>query len=116
FFKFPEHLDPDNGFPQPTRKIDTKLAFGLSILPVPIINLSPDDMKDSTRAMEFAKLAVRNLLRGTALGLPTGQDVAQAMGIPAKFILTKDQIDLNGDLRTKFASTTPLWYYILKDA
>jgi hypothetical protein len=115
FFKFPEHLDPENGFPQPTRKIDTKLAFGLSILPAPIVNPSPEDKKDPKRAVEFAKLAVRNLLRGKALGLPTGQDVARAMGIPAKFILTKDQIAI-GDLRSKFASTTPLWYYILKEA
>lgn len=118
-------MDPKNGFPQPTRKIDTKLAFGLSILPVPVINLSAEDKKDTNRAMEFAKLAVRNLLRGKALGLPTGQDVARAMSIPAKFILTGNQIakgdgvttfDLNDDLRTKFADTTPLWYYILKEA
>ncbi len=125
FFKFPEHLDPQNGFPQPTRNIDTKLAFGLGILPEPVINLSPEDKKDPKRATEFAKLAVRNLLRGKALGLPTGQDVARTMGIPAKFILTGDRIakgdgaitsDLSDDLKTKFADTTPLWYYILKEA
>jgi len=125
FFKFPEHVDPDNGFPQPTRKIDTKLAFGLSILPAPIVNPSPEDKNDPQRAMEFAKLSVRNLLRGKALGLPTGQDVARTMGIPARFILTENQItsgdgvtttDLHADLGTKFANTTPLWYYILKEA
>jgi hypothetical protein len=41
------------------------------------------------------------------------------MGIPARFILTGNQIttaDLNADLGAKFADTTPLWYYILKEA
>src|SRR2546428_557682 len=59
---------------QPSRRIDTKLAFGLSLLP------------DSV-AKGIAALAERDLKRGKALGLPSGQAVARAMGIPEDLIL-----------------------------
>lgn len=123
FFKFPDAQG--DGMPQPTRKIDTKLAFGLSVLPDPVIHLGAEDKKDSKLARELSKLAVRNLLRGKALGLPTGQAVAKAMGIPVGSILTPKQIttgnrttttDLDSNLAAKFADNTPLWYYILKEA
>jgi hypothetical protein len=61
----------DTGFPVPvhnkTRKIDTVLANGLEALP-------------GFSGM-MAELATRNLRRGLALGLPSGQGMAQAFGI-----------------------------------
>lgn len=76
---------------QPSRKIDSKLAAGLFDLP------GFDDVESS--------LAFRNLKRGEALGLPSGQDVARLLGVPV--------LD-GGTLGAP--EPTPLWFYILKEA
>jgi Animal haem peroxidase len=71
-------------------------------------------------------LSTRNLLRGQQLGLPSGQDVARAMGVTP---LRDDQIAVgpvlgNGNTGSKpitavspaFAGKAPLWTYILAEA
>jgi Animal haem peroxidase len=62
-------------------------------------------------------LPFRNLKRGVMLGLPSGQDVAHAMGITA---LTPTEIATGPDggvaAAQGFDKKTPLWYYILKEA
>jgi hypothetical protein len=66
-------------------------------------------------------LPFRNLKRGVLLDLPSGQDVARAMGLSP---LTGDELgtDLGGGsdgtvLKAQGLHTaTPLWYYILKEA
>jgi hypothetical protein len=62
-------------------------------------------------------LPLRNLQRGVHLGLPSGQDVAHAMGITA---LTPAEISKGTDgavaAAQGFDKKTPLWYYILKEA
>jgi hypothetical protein len=62
-------------------------------------------------------LPFRNLRRGVILGLPSGQDVAKAMGITA---LTAAEITTGTDgavaAAQGFDKKTPLWYYILKEA
>jgi hypothetical protein len=98
FFEFPEG---DASKRQPSRRIDTTLAPGLSELPF---------------ARVVRSLATRNLLRGKALGLPAGQAVATAMGIPPDLILGRDDMGLAGDLADRFGDRTPLWYYVLKEA
>jgi hypothetical protein len=86
-----------------TRRIDTTMAQGLRRLAVP--------------AGQPAVLAVRNLLRGSRLGLPTGQAVAEAMGAAQ---LAPDDIASGNDgeilRKHNFHQQTPLWYYILKEA
>ena len=70
----------------------------------------------------MAMLAKRNLLRGLALGLPSGQGMAKQLRIP---VMTRTQLtqglpaaeaavlrQLNGRLMKK----TPLWYYVLREA
>jgi hypothetical protein len=89
--------------PQPSRKIDTLLAQGLRTLPE---NVAGDIIRS---------LAERNLRRGVALGLPSGQSVARAMGMPEDLILGVGDMGLGGDLE-KYGDNTPLWYYILKEA
>lgn len=88
-----------------TRSIDTALALTLKSIP----SLQPENQK--------APLAVRNLLRARALGLPTGQAVAEAVGAPT---LTPEQVRAGAHAKIlrahKFDSQTPLWYYILKEA
>jgi hypothetical protein len=63
-------------------------------------------------------LPFRNLKRGVMLGLPSGQDVAAAMGITNP--LTPDEIASGPDgavaKKHKLHEKTPLWYYILKEA
>lgn len=89
---------------QPSRKIDTKLAFGLSILPEAV-------------AKDIHALAERDLKRGKALGLPSGQAVARAMGIPEDLILhRRDLKSLPRNLLAIFGEGTPLFFYILKEA
>ncbi|MCY1145477.1 LysM peptidoglycan-binding domain-containing protein [Actinoplanes sp. Pm04-4] len=67
-----------------------------------------------------ARLAVRNLLRGYRLRLPTGQAIAEHIGAQ---VLTKDEILAAGgeDQRLAleaggFQFRTPLWYYVLAEA
>ncbi len=90
-----------------TRSIDTALALPLEALPE----------HGGPEAGDKASLAVRNLLRGRLLGLPTGQAVAAKLGAP---VLTPEQVRAGPHaavLQTHgFDEQTPLWYYILKEA
>jgi hypothetical protein len=86
------HFFPiDGSSPQPSRKIDTRLAGPICQLP-PAVD------------RERRSLALLNLLRGRALSLPSGQAVAASMGTT----VSNDELGLQGD--------TPLWYYLLKEA
>jgi hypothetical protein len=77
--------------PQTARKIDTHLAEPLFTLP------------DTSGDMQ--SLAFRNLRRGLAFELPSGQAVAAKVGaVP----LTSEQLGFIGD--------APLWFYVLKEA
>jgi hypothetical protein len=62
-------------------------------------------------------LALRNLRRGVSLGLPSGQAVAEAIGVEP---LTSDEIATGPDGQAArdggLHTATPLWYYILKEA
>jgi hypothetical protein len=101
FFNF-----PGKEAPQHTRKFDTKLARGLSVLP----GFGPAGDHGNPPS-----LAERNLRRGKALGLPSGQAVANAMSLPGAMVLTDAELDF-GPLAPKFVGNAPLWYYILKEA
>jgi hypothetical protein len=104
------------------RRIDTQLAPPLFEMlnqtPAPTDPAAPP-ISDVVRALLRA-LAVRNLLRGYSLSLPTGQAVADALGVPA---LDEDELhsgntaSFNAILDAGgFQTTTPLWYYVLKEA
>ena len=100
FYEFKTPPAPDFRF-NPARKIDPFLVATLHELPG-----------------GGGNLAFRNLLRGVNLGLPSGQDVAQAMRI--KNALTPDEIATGTDgavaKQHGLHKATPLWYYILKEA
>jgi Animal haem peroxidase len=91
--------------PQLSRKIDTRLSMPLFKLPSGL---------DSGRHA----LAQLNLRRGRALGLPSGQDVAGAIGVApmAGADLGLDAIDLPAAGKAKLKAATPLWYYVLREA
>jgi hypothetical protein len=95
-------------------KIDTSLVNPLKHLPTRVASDPPPS------------LAERNLLRGWRLRLPTGQDVARAMGVPVladdDIVIGKfsgDPADLRGPIvdvaGDAFAGNCPLWTYVLAE-
>jgi hypothetical protein len=97
-FFFP--TDPSRP-PQYAKKFDATLNTQLLDLPVTAV----PGGKAGALARPVASLAVRNLLRSEALGLPSGQDVARKVGEEP---LTDRQLDSTGPIY--------LWYYLLKEA
>jgi hypothetical protein len=76
-----------------------------------------------------SNLAQRNLLRGLAMGLPSGQSVAQALGVDpiedknlrvGKAVvddLAKNPLLTSFDQEhNSFKENAPLWYYVLAEA
>jgi len=115
FFDFgnnPPKFDPSRI--QPAYKIDSSLVNPLVDLPAAV-------------AGPPHSLALRNLLRGVSMGLPSGQAVARAMCLPvipddklkvgkATEADTPKKNPLLTKLSPRFADNAPLWYYILAEA
>jgi hypothetical protein len=87
---------------QRARVIDRYLPDSLIHLPLEITGKVDEE--------DEASLAVRDLLRGTATSLPSGEAVAQAV---SETPLTPDEIGLAS---MGWPGGTPLWYYILREA
>jgi hypothetical protein len=98
-------FDLGDGNVKNNKKIDTTVSSVLFTLPVPAI--APHTQTSPT------VLPQRNLLRQLTWGLPSGQAIARAMGVPA--LARSDLADLAG-VYTPFVASTPLWYYILAEA
>lgn len=68
----------------------------------------------------FPSLALRNLLRGWRLGLPSGEAIARAMGItpldPQKILVGPDNKPIATLAGGRFTGDTPLWLYVLAEA
>lgn len=84
---------------QRAKRLDGGLPASLISLPTAITGEVSED--------SYRSLAVRDLLRGQATSLPSGEALAAAMGVPA---LTPEQVG------PEWAGGTPLWLYILKEA
>ena len=85
-----------------SRPIDGCLAEPLLKLPVDITGELDDQ--------DFQSLAVRDLQRGVATGLPSGEAVARLVGEEP---LLRDEVGLS---EFGWSGETPLWYYLLKEA
>jgi len=102
----------DTGVPVPVhnkaRRIDSFMATGLESLP------------GFTGLM--AILATRNLRRGLALGLPSGQGMANSFGITPMSAtqltsgLPTAEVTLLNTGGGLLLNKTPLWYYVLREA
>jgi hypothetical protein len=105
--------------PRFARKIDTHLA-------PPLADLSNEGSTETADRIKriLRRLAVRNLLRGYRLAIPTGQAVARSIGIQP---LTKAQLLSAQDGQAPspvddalvdgaFLESTPLWFYVLREA
>jgi hypothetical protein len=119
---------------QPAYKIDTSLVNPLGFLPE--FSKPAQKIRDLTvvslqsvavdPVMDPANLAQRNLLRGLSMGLPSGQNVARAMGLePIKNENLRVGKAVVGDfprnptlssLDPSFHDNAPLWYYVLAEA
>jgi hypothetical protein len=120
---------------QPSYKIDASLVNPLGFLPEfsNVDGVPPPDRITASNLQAPAlpgatnNLALRNLRRGAMMGLPSGQDVARAMGLPP---LTPDRILIGkaafdgaelqarpiAEVAPKLAQSTPLWAYVLAEA
>ena len=117
FFEF-DAVAPKVGVDRLQRayKIDTSLVNPLGKLP-------------QSAVTGILSLPERNLLRGRSMGLPSGQDVAYAMGIAP---LTDDELKVGKateataatnqsitalkDVGGEFKGKVPLWFYVLSEA
>jgi hypothetical protein len=95
-----------------SRKFDTFLSPSLLRLRPPAIPNLP------------VSLAERNLRRGRAFLLPSGQSVARQIDIPAitdlgfaaDVIATQNAVTLDNQNVVDIRERTPLWYYVLREA
>ena len=90
--------------PQRCKRMDGRLAASLIRLPVEVTG-ELDEASAHHRS-----LAVRDLQRGLATGLPSGESVARHLGVEP---LDADEV---GMAERGWEGETPLWYYILKEA
>jgi hypothetical protein len=100
------------------RPIDTFLAGPLADMGNQLADTQVDRNSDVGQMLKH--LARRNLRRGFRLSIPTGQAVAEALGIPPLTAaeLTggldqgiRDALDKGG-----FIDRTPLWFYVLRES
>jgi hypothetical protein len=87
---------------QPAKRMDGRLAASLIGLPVAITGV--------VDAAAYHSLAARDLQRGAAIGLPSGEAVARAMGVEP---LTAEEAGLGS---FGWEGETPLWLYVLREA
>jgi hypothetical protein len=100
FFDFGGALTADT---RPNKKIDTKVSTPLFRLPLGAI----------AGGTPPTSLMQRNLLRCLTWQLPCGQAIAREMGVPS--LAAADLSELRPVLDT-FVESTPLFYYVLKEA
>jgi Animal haem peroxidase len=87
---------------QRAKRIDSRL-------PSPLIALPPR-ISGSEPGTEYASLATRDLQRGRAVGLASGEAVARRLGVP---VLSAAAVGL---AEHGWTDETPLWFYVLREA
>jgi hypothetical protein len=101
FIGWQTFFDFGDGEVKPNKQVDTHISTALFNLP-----LSAIASHDQPQV-----LPQRNLLRQLTWSLPSGQAIASQMGVSA---LSAD--DLQELAKYGFSTSTPLWYYVLKEA
>ncbi len=103
FIGWQTFFDFGDGNVRPNKLLDTKLSTPLFNLP--LATIASGDPPTS--------LAQRNLLRQVTWQLPSGQSIARHMRVPA---LSGSDLSELKDFGLNLHESTPLWYYILKEA
>jgi Animal haem peroxidase len=101
FIGWQTFFDFGDGQVKPNKKIDTKISTALFNLPLGAIA-----SHDAPQV-----LPQRNLLRHLTWSLPSGQAVADRMGVDPLTAADLAELQPYG-----FQSSAPLWYYVLKEA
>jgi hypothetical protein len=101
FIGWQTFFDFGDGNVKPNKRIDTKISTPLFNLPLAAIA-----SHDTPQV-----LPQRNLLRHLTWSLPSGQSVAAAMGVTPLAPADLAELQPYG-----FDSSTPLWYYVLREA
>ncbi|HET9444557.1 MAG TPA: heme peroxidase family protein [Acidimicrobiales bacterium] len=96
-------FDFGDGAARPHKRIDTKLSTPLFNLPMSAIASGDNPVV----------LPQRTLLRHLTWSLPSGQAIARAMGAPALAAGDLPELAAYG---LGLESSSPLWYYVLKEA
>lgn len=107
FIGWQTFFDFGDGEVKPNKKIDTHISTPLFQLPMGTIDTSRGEPIGPT------SLATRNLLRHITWAIPSGQRVAERMGVDR--LTAKDLVDIN-EIVPRLAGETPLWLYILREA
>jgi hypothetical protein len=103
FIGWQTFFDFGDGQVKPNKLIDTTISTPLFMLPLlTIASHTPP-----------VALPQRNLLRHVTWSLPSGQAIAKRMGVPA---LTADQFTELAPYGLGLDTSTPLWYYMLREA
>jgi hypothetical protein len=101
FIGWQTFFDFGDGEVKPNKRIDTHISTALFNLPLGAI-ASHDQPQ---------VLPQRNLLRGLTWSLPSGQKIAGQMGFAPLHAADLAELQPYG-----FDKSTPLWYYVLKEA
>jgi heme peroxidase len=96
-------FDFGDGQAKPNKRIDTTLSTPLFNLPLAAIPAGTPP----------TSLPQRNLLRHLTWSVPSGQNIARFMGAPV--LSTADLADA-AQIRESFGTSTPLWFYVLREA
>jgi Animal haem peroxidase len=107
FIGWPTFFNFGDGNVRPNKLIDTTIStplFNLPLAAIPALN---------PPASPPTSLPQRNLLRHITWQLPSGQSIANQMKVPA---LSSDDLKELKDLGHNLDRSTPLWYYVLKEA
>jgi hypothetical protein len=110
FFDFgPTFTDgPDNSHPaiRTNKKVDTHISTPLFRLPLAAIASGDPPIS----------LPQRNLLRHLTWSLPSGQHIAREMQLPSSQVLSSRDLSELRPFGHRLDESTPLWYYVLKEA
>lgn len=103
FIGWQTFFDFGDGEARPRKRIDTRIS-------TPLFRLPLGSIADGTPPQSLPQ---RNLLRQLTWGLPSGQRVAEALRVQT--LRAGDFGELAG-YGLGFERSTPLWYYVLKEA
>jgi hypothetical protein len=107
FIGWQTFFDFGDGNMRPNKMIDARISTPLFNLPLGAIpSLTPP-------AGPPTSLPQRNLLRQVTWQLPSGQSIAKHIKVP---MLSSQDLNELKDYGQKLDESTPLWYYVLKEA
>ena len=104
FIGWQTFFDFGDGEVKPNKRIDTRISTPLMTLPGAAIRAFGNGP---------TSLPTRNLLRQVTWSLPSGQAIAKQIGVPA---LSKADLSELRSYSLDLERSTPLWYYVLKEA